>query len=352
MEQQLQRDDLGESADIHFRFALAKAHEDRGDYDAAWKYYQSGNERQRAKVFHDPVMLESRHEEIVQVFTREFFDKHAGAGHPSAAPIFIVGLPRSGSTLIEQILASHSQVEGTEELPTFNRMAASIGRYRADRKEYPLSVLDLRSRDLRAYGQQYLEEAEQYRQHGPAAFHRQAAQQLLARRLDPSGPAECPRHQCAPPSARQLPGQLQAAVRAGAELHLRSDGTGDVLPSLPPDHEALARDVAGEGAGCALRGDRRGSRRAGAAHSRALRPAVRGVLRAIQRNAPRRAHGELGAGQAAALHQRGGLLAPLREALGPWREELADIIDELPDVVRNAAESASTAGPQARRRLR
>lgn len=163
MQQQLQRADLGDSAHIHFCFALAKAHEDLGDYAAAWKYYQQGNERQRAKVFHDPLMLESTHEDIATVFTRKFLDKHAGAGHPNGAPIFIVGLPRSGSTLVEQILASHTQVEGTEELPVLNRLAASIGRYRADHKHYPQSVLDLRGRDFRAYGQQYLEEAAHYR---------------------------------------------------------------------------------------------------------------------------------------------------------------------------------------------
>ena len=163
METQLQREDLGASAGIHMRFALAKAYEDRENYDASWQYYLSGNERQRATVFHDPLMMEVRHEDIVKVFSSQFLQQHSGAGYDSAAPIFIVGLPRSGSTLIEQILASHSQVEGTEELPTLNRIAASIGRYRPDGKEYPLSVLDLRSRDFRAYGQQYLEEASRFR---------------------------------------------------------------------------------------------------------------------------------------------------------------------------------------------
>ena len=157
------RADLGESADIHFRFALGKAYEDRADYDRAWHYYHTGNQRQRKTVFHDPVAMELRHEQIEAVFTRELFEEHAGQGHDSAAPIFIVGLPRSGSTLVEQILASHSQVEGTAELPTLMRLAYSIGRYRTDQKGYPETVRDLRGRDLKAYGRQYLEEAATFR---------------------------------------------------------------------------------------------------------------------------------------------------------------------------------------------
>ena len=100
----------------------------------------------------------SRHEEIAEVFSREFLEQHAGEGFESDAPIFIVGLPRSGSTLIEQILASHSQVEGTLELPTLGEIAVSTGRYRRDSREYPDAVRELRGRDFRAYGQQYIEE--------------------------------------------------------------------------------------------------------------------------------------------------------------------------------------------------
>lgn len=163
MEEQLKRSDLSDSAEIHFRFALGKAYEDKGDYDRAWRYFDTGNQKQRKQVFHDPVLLELRHDDIISVFDRELFERHAGQGCESAAPIFIVGLPRSGSTLIEQILASHSQVEGTQELPTLNRLASSIGRYRPDHKQYPHTVRDLRGKDLRAYGRQYLDEAAAFR---------------------------------------------------------------------------------------------------------------------------------------------------------------------------------------------
>ncbi len=170
MEEQLARGSLTDSPEIHFRFALAKAYEDRGDYDRAWHYYDTGNRKQRPLVFHDPVAFETRHEEIVEVFNREFLEQHAGKGYESAAPIFIVGLPRSGSTLIEQILASHSQVEGTEELPTLSRLAMSIGRYRRDQKQYPYTVRDLGAREFRAFGRQYIEEASKYRSTDRAHF--------------------------------------------------------------------------------------------------------------------------------------------------------------------------------------
>ena len=162
MEEQVKRQDLSPSADVHFRFALGKACEDAGDYDRAWEFYHSGNQRQRPQVSYDPVQFELRHQQLKKVFTREFLDQRAGQGFESDAPIFIVGLPRSGSTLIEQILASHSQVEGTLELSTLGEIAVSVTRYRG-RTEYPEAVRELTARDFRAYGQQYLEDTKIYR---------------------------------------------------------------------------------------------------------------------------------------------------------------------------------------------
>jgi tetratricopeptide (TPR) repeat protein len=170
MELQLQREDLTSSAEIHFRFALGKAWEDRGDYDRAWLYYDTGNQKQRKQVFHDPVMIDERHDHIMEVFDRVFLESRAGAGEESAAPIFIVGLPRTGSTLIEQILASHSLVEGTQELPTLTHLAGSIGRYRRDKKQYPHAVRDLQAKHFRAYGRQYLEETAPFRFSGKPRF--------------------------------------------------------------------------------------------------------------------------------------------------------------------------------------
>ncbi|MGI9271906.1 MAG: tetratricopeptide repeat-containing sulfotransferase family protein [Woeseiaceae bacterium] len=163
MLQQLGNDKLNEGAEIHIRFALGKAFEDKKDFDQAWHYYDSGNKAQRMTVSHDPLELELRFDSVRDVFSKEFIEAHSGKGCDASDPIFIVGLPRSGSTLVEQILASHSQVEGTAELPVLGRLANSIGRYRADRIRYPASVADLRDRDWRAYGEQYLEESQRYR---------------------------------------------------------------------------------------------------------------------------------------------------------------------------------------------
>ena len=163
MEAQLERDDLTDSERIHFSFALGKAYEDKDDYPAAWSHYDAGNRLQRPLVKHDPLELEKRHEDIRAVFDREFLAQHARQGHEAADPILIVGLPRSGSTLIEQILASHSQVEGTSELPTLGKIATSIGRFRPRGAQFPESAKELEGQDWRAYGQRYLEDAARHR---------------------------------------------------------------------------------------------------------------------------------------------------------------------------------------------
>ena len=163
MEAQLAKEGLTDSAQIHFRFALGKACEDEGDYDKAWHYYNSGNEQQRALIHHDPVEMEVRQNSIIEVFDRGFLEENAGHGCPDPAPILIVGLPRCGSTLVEQILASHSQVEGTSELPILAKMATTIGRYRADKLQYPEAARDLRKLDWKAYGEQYMEQARPHR---------------------------------------------------------------------------------------------------------------------------------------------------------------------------------------------
>jgi tetratricopeptide (TPR) repeat protein len=163
MLQQLENDNLTESEDIHFRFALGKAMEDNKDYDQAWHFYHTGNQRQRMTVRHEALELENRHTALKTVFNREFLREREDHGYDAPDPILIVGLPRSGSTLVEQILASHSQVEGTSELPILGKLAESIGQYRTDGISYPEAAIDLRRKDWRAYGQQYIEESQRHR---------------------------------------------------------------------------------------------------------------------------------------------------------------------------------------------
>ena len=157
-------DELTDQSAVNFLFALAKAHEDAGDFDSAWDYYSRGNARQRMLEHYDPVQTEAMNDEIIQVFDKPFLENHTGLGHPDGAPIFVLGLPRSGSTLIEQILASHSQVEGTSELPYLGRVATSLNRNRADGINYPHAVRELRPPHLKALGTDYLERVRLHRQ--------------------------------------------------------------------------------------------------------------------------------------------------------------------------------------------
>jgi hypothetical protein len=104
------------------------------------------------------------------VFNADFLRERRGVGHPDPAPIFIMGLPRSGSTLLEQILASHSQVEGTSELPYLGRVATRLNRNRVDGKTYPEVVRRLDPQTFAALGQDYLAQAQMHRRMGAPRF--------------------------------------------------------------------------------------------------------------------------------------------------------------------------------------
>jgi tetratricopeptide (TPR) repeat protein len=160
MHQQIRDPKLPDEPRVHFCFALGKAHEDRAEFDHAFDYYEQGNSARRMKEVHDPVELEVIHDRIIDVFTDDFLDKRADLGQPDPAPIFIVGLPRSGSTLIEQILASHSQVDGTRELTGIGQIIHMIDRQTA---AYPEALLDMTADDLRWLGDVYLESTLRHR---------------------------------------------------------------------------------------------------------------------------------------------------------------------------------------------
>jgi len=163
MEEQLEKSKLGESTEVHFRFALGKAYEDLKDYDKAWHYYHSGNELKRQLVEYDPVAYNVQTKSIQNYFTQEKLRECQGNGYPDEGPIFIVGLGRSGSTLIEQILSSHSQVEGTEELSILGKLTDTLGRYGRDNVRFPEALDKMRPGDWRAFGLEYLDNAKRYR---------------------------------------------------------------------------------------------------------------------------------------------------------------------------------------------
>jgi tetratricopeptide (TPR) repeat protein len=170
MEAQLQGPGISDQARVYFEFALGKACEDLQDYPRAWAHYDQGNRLQRQRVEFDLVQHEQQLREIMAVFDEEFVRARAGAGHPGPGPIFIIGLPRSGSTLIEQILASHSQVEGTAELPNLAAIATGTGKYRHDGLLYPQTARTLTIRDFAAYGKQYLRQVAHHRVEGAPYF--------------------------------------------------------------------------------------------------------------------------------------------------------------------------------------
>ena len=161
---------LTDQSEVNFLFALGKAHDDRQDYDKAWRYYERGNSKQRMLAQYDPVQTETLNDAIVEVFDKALLEEKAGKGCPDRAPIFVLGLPRSGSTLVEQILASHSQVEGTSELPYLGRVAMSLNRNRADGVNYPEAVRELEAAHLAALGEDYINYAQLHRTEGKPFF--------------------------------------------------------------------------------------------------------------------------------------------------------------------------------------
>jgi tetratricopeptide (TPR) repeat protein len=153
----------------HLCFALGKALEDRGQYAESFRYYQLGNELKRSETRYKPASIDYNTRLLQARLSQEFFESRRGWGCESAAPIFIVGLPRSGSTLIEQILASHSRVEGTMELANIPRLVQDLqGRdnydsYKKFWDQYLDSLTTRAAQDLKRDGEQYLADTLIYR---------------------------------------------------------------------------------------------------------------------------------------------------------------------------------------------
>ena len=156
---------------FHLCFALGKALEDRGDYAQSFAYYERGNALKKSECRYRPEFTERNTALQIEVCTREFFAAREGWGCPSEAPIFVIGLPRSGSTLIEQILASHSQVEGTMELSDIPRLVQQLrGRGGEADSRYPAVLAELSRADFTRFGEQYLTDTRLYRRAGKARF--------------------------------------------------------------------------------------------------------------------------------------------------------------------------------------
>ena len=160
MRAQLERNDLSDEDRFHFDFAVGKALEDNRDYCESFKHYVRANQRRRSTVAYDADEMSAYVRRSKSLFTTEFFAARAGYGSSAPDPIFIVGMPRAGSTLIEQILASHSSVEGTMELPDILMMAGSLSGKRVPGAEprYPAVLAGLSAIACRELGERYIED--------------------------------------------------------------------------------------------------------------------------------------------------------------------------------------------------
>jgi tetratricopeptide (TPR) repeat protein len=149
----------------HLCFALGKALEDRNEFAESWQFYERGNALKRSESRYHPDITETNTRKQVEVCTAQFFAARVGVGVPNLDPIFIVGLPRSGSTLIEQILASHSLVEGTHELSDIQRIVVEIRGLEDNR--YPPVLAELAPEEFRRLGERYITDTRAYRQGKP-----------------------------------------------------------------------------------------------------------------------------------------------------------------------------------------
>ena len=158
MRAQLARPDIEDEDRLHFDFALGKALEDEAAYAESFRHYSTGNAIRRGQIEYDRAEMTDQMHRSQVLFDPAFFQERQGWGCQSADPIFIVGLPRAGSTLIEQILSSHSQVEGTMELPEISAMARTLGarKRRDDTDLYPDILSTIDAARLRAMGEDYL----------------------------------------------------------------------------------------------------------------------------------------------------------------------------------------------------
>jgi tetratricopeptide (TPR) repeat protein len=149
----------------HLCFALGKAFEDRNEFAESWQFYERGNALKRAGCRYHPDIIETNARRQMEVCTAPFFAARLAGEEDSdpifPCPIFVVGLPRSGSTLIEQILASHSQVEGTQELAEIQRIAIEM------HGKYPGVLAELTPGDYRKLGERYMTDTRGYRRQKP-----------------------------------------------------------------------------------------------------------------------------------------------------------------------------------------
>ena len=172
MRVELRKSDLRDEDRIHFHFAMGRALEDRGEFAESFQNYAEAN---RLRLKNNPYNADELTDHVrrsLKVFTAEFFTDRASFGASASDPIFILGLPRSGSTLVEQILASHSAVEGTMELTDLAAIARSLDKSRTgpDEEKYPEALATMGQDALCELGDSYIEQTRVQRKLGTPFF--------------------------------------------------------------------------------------------------------------------------------------------------------------------------------------
>jgi tetratricopeptide (TPR) repeat protein len=172
MERALERSEITSGDRARLQFALGKAYADQKLYEKSFHYYSAGNALHRAGIRHDPEVLTAYVARCKTLFTQDFFRARGGAGSAIRDPIFIVGLPRSGSTLVEQILASHSKVEATRELIAVTALSNHIQNTFGPtlRLHYPEILAEIDASQFAPLGERYLERVSAYRRLGRPHF--------------------------------------------------------------------------------------------------------------------------------------------------------------------------------------
>lgn len=171
MQIQQSNTDLSLTDKVQLHFATGKAFEDRKEYSQAFQAYQKGNQLQHTHNGFDISKIEQQVAEQIKYCTAELFEVRGNLGLNLADPIFIVGLPRAGSTLLEQILASHSQVDGTMELHNILGLASRLRGRSASQKDkenqYPKNLSEINTDYFKRFGQQFIDETRDYREQAP-----------------------------------------------------------------------------------------------------------------------------------------------------------------------------------------
>ena len=154
---------------VYLNFSLGKALEDRQDYRGSFKHYEQGNLLKKTQSRYDAGQMSLELKAQREFLNSSFFSEHKDVGYAAKDPIFILGLPRAGSTLLEQILSSHSQIDGTLELPNIVSLAQRLRRLSigGDTPGYPQILLDSDSKAWEEYGKTFIEDTRIHRQGAP-----------------------------------------------------------------------------------------------------------------------------------------------------------------------------------------